>query len=134
MPLYFDKPFISVLPKDADESTIVINTKLYSESVKAPVKKGDILGEAEVVFAEKVIGKVNLIVGENVKANTVLKGADIVKTIFTSKVMIVVYVILGLCLVGFVVGCVVMNYTRVKKRKVRYIPYNGKERENKHNR
>ena len=133
VPLYFDKPFISVLPKDADESTIVINTKLYSESVKAPVKKGDILGEAEVVFAEKVIGKVNLIVGENVKANTVLKGADIVKTIFTSKVMIVVYVILGLCLVGFVVGCVVMNYTRVKKRKVRYIPYNGKERENKHN-
>ena len=101
--LYFEKPFVSVLPKDADESTIVIKTKLKSESVKAPVKKGQVLGEAEVIFAEKVIGKVNLVAGEDVKANSLLKAVDIVKGIFTSVYMKIVYVVLGLLAVGFVV-------------------------------
>lgn len=131
VPLYFEKPFISVLPKDADESTIVINTKLNGESVKAPVKKGQVLGEAEVVFAEKVIGKVNLVVGEDVKANTLLKSVDFVKGIFTSVYMKVLYVILALAVVVFIGVCIKINYARLKKRKVRYIPYDGKDRENK---
>jgi D-alanyl-D-alanine carboxypeptidase (penicillin-binding protein 5/6) len=132
--LYFDKPFISVLPKDADESTIVIKTELSSDSVKAPVKKGQVLGKAQVVFAENVIGEVDLVVGEDVKANPVLKFVDILKSIFTSTVMIVVYVVLAVGLVAFVAKCIAMNYSKGKKRKVRYIPYDGKERENKHKR
>ena len=132
VPLYFEKPFVSVLPKDADESTIVIKTKLNSESVKAPVKKGQVLGKAEVIFAEKVIGKVNLVAGEDVKANALLKAVDIVKGIFTSVYMKIVYVVLGVLAVGFVVLCVKMNFSKGKKRKVKYIPYDGKERENKH--
>ena len=130
--LYFEKPFVSVLPKDADESTIVIKTKLNSESVKAPVKKGQVLGEAEVIFAEKVIGKVNLVAGEDIKANSLLKVVDIVKGIFTSVYMKIVYVVLGLLAVGFIVLCIKMNFSKGKKRKVKYIPYDGKERENKH--
>ena len=132
--LYFDNPFISVLPKDADESTIVIKTELSSDSVKAPVKKGQVLGKAQVVFAENVIGEVDLVVGEDVKANPVLKFVDILKSIFTSTVMIVVYVVLAVGLVAFVAKCIAMNYSKGKKRKVRYIPYDGKERENKHKR
>ena len=122
------------MPKDVDESTIVIKTELFSESVKAPVKKDQVLGKAQVIFAEKVIGEVDLVVGEDVKANPVLKFADTLKMIFTSTVMIVVYVVLGLVLVAFVAKCITMNYTKGKKRKVRYIPYDGKERENRHKR
>ncbi len=129
--LYFGKPFISVLPKDADESTIVIKPKLKSESVKAPVKKGEILGEAEVIFAEKVIGRVNLVVGEDIKANTVLKSVDYLKDIFTSSYMKVLYIVLILAVLVFVALCIIMNFSRLKKRKVRYIPYDGRERENK---
>ena len=130
--LYFEKPFVSVLPKDADESTIVIKTKLNSESVKAPVKKGQVLGEAEVIFAEKVIGKVNLVAGEDIEANSLLKAVDYVKGVFTSVYMKIVYVVIGLLAVGFVVLCIKMNLSRGKKRKVKYVPYDGKERENKH--
>lgn len=131
VPLYFEKPFVSILPKNADESTIVIKSSLKSESVKAPVKKGEVLGEAEVLFAEKVIGKVNLVVGEDIKANAMLKGADFVKGIFTSVYMKVIYVIIALAILVFVILCIKINYTKVKKRTVKYIPYNGKERENK---
>ncbi|MBQ6847772.1 MAG: D-alanyl-D-alanine carboxypeptidase [Clostridia bacterium] len=126
VPLYFEKPFISVLPKDADDSTIVINTKLKVDSVKAPVRKGQVLGEAEVIFAEKVIGRVNLVVGEDVKGNALLKGVDFVKGIFTSVYMKVIYVVLGIAVLIFVGFCIKMNLSRLKKRKVKYVPYDKK--------
>ncbi len=129
--LYFEKPFVSVLPKEADESTIVIKTKLKAESVKAPVKKGQVLGEAEIIYAENVIGKVNLVVGEDIKANKLLQGVDFLKGIFTSVYLKVIYVIIGIAILIFVIVCIKINYARLKKRRVKYIPYNGKERENR---
>ena len=131
VPLYFEKPFISVLPKNADESTIVIKPKLKSESVKAPVKKGDVLGEVEVMFAEKVIGNVKLIAGEDIKANGLLKGVDFVKGIFTSVYMKVIYAIIALAILIFLIACIKINYKKIRRHTVKYIPYDGKERDNK---
>ncbi len=131
IPLYFEKPFVSVLPADADESTIVIKTKLIGDSVKAPVKKGQVLGKAQVVFAEKVIGEVNLVAGEDVKANALLKTVDIVNGIFTSVYMKVLYAVLTVVAIVFIILCIRMNLSKMKKRRVKYIPYDGKERENK---
>lgn len=131
VPLYFEKPFVSVLPKNVDDSTIVVKTKLKQESVKAPIKKGEILGEAEVVFAENVIGRVNLVAGEDIKATGILVAVDYVKGIFSSVYMKVLYVIIALIIVVFIALCVKMNIGRLKKRRVRYIPYDGKERENR---
>ena len=131
VPLYFKKPFVSVLPKEADESTIVIKPKLKYDSVKAPVKRGQVLGEAEVIYAENVIGRVNLVAGEDIKANTLLKGVDFLKGIFTSVYLKVIYAIIGIAILIFVILCIKINYSKLKKRKVRYIPYNGKERNNR---
>ena len=132
--LYFEKPFVSVLPKEADESTIVIKTHLKAESVQAPVKKGDVLGEAEVIFAENVIGKVNLVAGEDIEANGLLKVLDGVKKVLSSIYMKILYVAVALAVIIFILVCIKMNLSRGKKRKVKYVPYNAKERENKHKR
>lgn len=130
VPLYFKESFVSVLPNDADDSTIVIKPHLNSESVKAPVKKGDVLGTADVVFAEKVIGTVDLVVGEDVKASKILVAVEYIKGVFSSVYMKVVYVAIALVIIIFIAICIKMNYSKIKKRKVKYIPYNGKERKN----
>ena len=59
VPLYFEKPFVTVLPNEADSSTIVVKPKLNYEKKDAPIKKGEILGTAEIMYAEQVIGTVN---------------------------------------------------------------------------
>lgn len=130
VPLYFKEPFVSVLPKDADDSTIVIEPHLKSESVDAPIKKGDVLGTADVIFAEKVIGRVDLVAGNDVKSSTILVIIEFVKDIFTSVYMKVVYAVIAVGILIFIAICIKMNYSRIKKRRVRYIPYNGKERKN----
>ena len=130
LPLYFDKPFISVLPNEADDSTIVIKTYFENETATAPIKKGDKLGYAEVIYAEKVIGKVDLIANNDIKASKLLQFWELIKNIFTSTYMKIVYLIIGLVIVGYILIMIKLNLPR-KRRRMKYIPY--KERDYKNN-
>jgi D-alanyl-D-alanine carboxypeptidase (penicillin-binding protein 5/6) len=125
LPLYFDKPFISVLPNEADDSTIIIKTFFENETATAPIKKGDVLGYAEIMYAEKVIGKVDLVAGADVEKSKLLSIMQHVKNFFVSKYMKIVYLVICLIIVAFILWCIVLNLGKKKKRrKVRYIPYN----------
>lgn len=129
VPLYFKKPFIAILPNNADESTLVVETEFISESVKAPVKKGDILGKAQISYAEKVIGTVDLIAGNDVKANTILIIATKVKDFFTSIYMKLFYGVLVIIVIAFIIMCIRLNMAKLKKRRVKYKPYNKDKEE-----
>ncbi len=126
--LYFKEPFVTILPNGADQSTLVIENKLISESVDAPIKKGDVLGEAQVYYAEKLIGKVDLVAGNNVERNEILAIIRSVKNFFTSDYMKVVYLALTVIVAIFILLCIILNLPK-KKRKVKYIPYeNGRNK------
>lgn len=125
--LYVEKSFISVLPKDADDSTISIVPHPVSETVDAPIKKGDVLGTADVIYAENVIGTVNLVANEDIEKSTILTVLDAVKNFFTSSYMKVVYVIVAVAILLFIIAVIKMNSKRSKKRKIKYKPYNDGE-------
>ncbi len=129
VPLHFKNKFVSVLPNEADESTIVIKTYLKSESTEAPISKGDILGTAEVIYAEKVIGTVDLVAGADVKSSGILVVVKYIKSFFTSVYMKLAIGIVVLAIIIFIILCIRLNLARIKKRKVRYIPY---EKRGKH--
>lgn len=129
VPLYFKKPFIAILPNNADESTLVVETEFISETVKAPVKKGDVLGKAQISYAEKVIGTVDLIAGNDVKANTILIIATKVKDFFTSIYMKLFYGVLVIIVIAFIIMCIRLNMAKLKKRRVKYKPYNKDKEE-----
>lgn len=131
VPLYFKEPFVTVLPNEADESTIVVETHLNSESVKAPVKKGQVLGWAEVIYAEKVIGKVDLVAGNNVKESGILVAVDTVKSILTSVFMKILLAVVIIGVIIFIILCIRLNLSRIKKRKVKYIPYKEERKHEK---
>ncbi len=127
--LYFKEPFVTILPNGADQSTFRIKNNLKGESVDAPIKKGDILGEAEVYYAERLIGKVDLVAGNNVEKNEILAIIRHIKNFFSSDYMKIVYTVLIIIAVGFILICIIINLPK-KKRKVRYIPYEN-SRKNK---
>lgn len=125
--LYVEKSFISVLPKDADDSTISIVPHPVSETVDAPIKKGDVLGTADVIYAENVIGTVNLVANEDIEKSNILTVLDAVKNFFTSSYMKVVYAIIAVAILLFIIAVIKMNSKRSKKRKIKYKPYNDGE-------
>lgn len=121
--LYVEKSIISILPKDADESTISIVPHLDQEKVDAPIKNGQVLGTADVIYAEKVIGTVNLISTQNVEKSSLLAMWRKITHIFTSIYMKIIYAAIGLIVLYFIIAIIVMNAKKKKKRKVKYIPY-----------
>ncbi|MCQ2454680.1 MAG: D-alanyl-D-alanine carboxypeptidase [Clostridia bacterium] len=131
IPLYIEKEFVTVLPKNADDSTISVEPHLKSKTVEAPVKKGDILGTADIIYAEEKIGTVNLVANENVERSTILYVFKGLKTFFLSKYMMAVYILIGAVIFAFFVGVYHLNKKRKKKRKVRYIPYNKHNRDDR---
>ncbi len=125
--LYFEKPFVTVLPNEADDSTIVVKPHLKSESVEAPVKKGDVLGTADIIYAEQVIGTVKLVAGDSVKESKLLIALKYIKSFFGSVYMKVVYVLIALAVVIFILMVIRLNIARIRKRRVKYIPYGKKK-------
>ncbi len=125
--LYFEKPFVTVLPNEADDSTIVVKPHLKSESADAPVKKGEVLGTADIIYAEQVIGTVNLVAGDSVKESKLLIALKYVKSFFGSIYMKVVYVLIALAVVIFILMVIRLNIARIRKRRVKYIPYGKKK-------
>ncbi len=130
--LYIDKAFVSVLPNEADESTITIKPIIEKQSIDAPIKKGDVLGKAEIIYAEKVLGTVDLISHEDIEKSLLLSALNGIKKFFTSSYMKVVYIILGAIVLIFIIAVIKINSGKSNKRKVKYIPYEKNNRRGKH--
>lgn len=128
VPLHFKNAFVSVLPNEANDSTIVIKPHLKAESTEAPIKKGDILGTAEIIYAERVIGTVDLIAGADVEASGILVIVKYIKSVFTSIYMKLLLVLGVIAVLIFIILCIRLNMARLKKRRVKYIPYGKKEK------
>lgn len=123
--LYFKKPFSTILPNGADQSTLVVKNNFISETVDAPIKKGDVLGQAEIYYAEKKIGTVDLVAGNDVEKSNLLLMARSFKNFFSSSYMKIVYAVLIIIVLIFIFLFFYINRGR-KKRKVKYIPYDKK--------
>ncbi len=122
--LYVEKGFRSVLPKDADDSTISIVPHPTNETVDAPIKKGQVLGTADIIYAEQVLGTVNLVSHEDVEKSALLATIRAIKRFLTSSYMKIVYVLIGLAVLIFIIAIIRLNRGRKKsKRKVKYVPY-----------
>ena len=123
--LYPEKQLTSILPKQADNSTVIVVPHLNSEFTKAPVKKGEVLGTADVIYAETVIGSVNLVAGNDIEANPFLAVLDFLKQIVTSlafKITMVIIILGIILLTGYIV--LINSSGKQRTRKVKYIPYN----------
>ncbi len=121
--LYVEDGFTTVLPTDANDSTISIVTHPIAERVYAPIKKGQVLGTADIIYAEQVIGTVNLIANENIEKSAMLATLRAVKNFFTSSYMKVVYLLIVVAILVFIIAVFKLNSKKSKKRKIKYVPY-----------
>ena len=121
--LYVEESFISILPKDADDSTISIVPTPISETVDAPVKKGQVLGTADIIYAEQIIGTVNLVANENIEKSAMLTALRAIKQFFTSSYMKVFYVLIAVVVLIFIISVIKLNSKKSRKRKIKYVPY-----------
>lgn len=110
--------FRTIMPSNIEMSSIVIETKLNDE-IKAPVMQGDVLGTASLVYANEVIGTVNLVAGETVQRNELLYILSIIEGVFDSWIFLVFVILIIVAIVGYVIYSLIhaQNLSSLKKVK-----------------
>jgi hypothetical protein len=87
-----------------------------------------VLGTADVIYSEQVIGTVNLVAGETVESSFILVVARALKNIFTSTAFKVIAGIAALALLVYIGLIIKLNFGKKSHRKVKYIPMDKDKR------
>lgn len=105
----------TILPANVTKSSIVAVLDV-PESVEAPIKKGDVVGTATLMYADQEIGKVSVVAAESVDRSEIMKTLEQGQEIFTSQWFLIIISIIGLLLVLYII-LIVISRKRGKKRR-----------------
>ncbi len=84
----------ALVPSGVDESSVYFESDL-PESVNAPIKKGEKVGHAKIMYADSIVAEVDLVSGDDVNVNALMFVLNLIKTILTSPIFLTVLAVAG---------------------------------------
>lgn len=113
----------ALVPTGTETDSLQIRTveSETPETVNAPIKKGDVLGKAEVLYGDSVVATVNLVASEDVSGSAILKITGFLGTLFRTTVMKILICLVVLLIVIYILLIVRRNRIRAKRRKPKRI-------------
>ena len=113
-----EKTVSALVPMALDSSAVIIKpTSDISKAVNAPVKKGTVLGTAEVIFADDVIATINLVAADNVERSIPLFIYNSIKDIFSTLAAKIVLAVVAVLFLVYIVITILYN---IKKKKMKF--------------
>lgn len=110
--------FSTILPTEVDISSIDRSFDL-PDSIDAPIKEGDKVGEVTLSYANKKLATIDLIASESVDRSELLTALDGIKNLVTSGWFIVSVLIIAVLFVSYLIVISVYNKRRKSKRPVK---------------
>ncbi len=113
----------ALVPLGTDSGSLTIRP-IESETpktVKAPIKKGDVLGKAEILYGDEVVATVDLVAADDVDLNVFLLIFGVVKSIFSTIIFKVLFAIAFVLLVIYILLIIRKNRIKAKRNKIRMI-------------
>lgn len=113
----------ALLDNGFDESGVVLTPWLYSESLTAPVIKGQLLGEVDVSYNGVSYGRVKLVALTGIERSNFLYSMDRANELVRQpKFMVIAACVAGAILVYIIVWILIVRRNRLRKlKKGRYI-------------
>lgn len=119
--LYPAKSFTTLMPSNVESYSVMVKPNLPEGKLVAPVKKGEILGTADLIYGSEVIGQIDLVTVETVQRSDLLYVLSLITGLFASPVFLAFLVLLVLAGVGYVaVSLLRSSNTASLKRVHRY--------------
>lgn len=100
-----------LLPKETNTEDIKAETVL-NEKIKAPIKKGDVLGSVTYTYMGKELGKTELVAGNDVEKDNILAVIHFILNIVKNPIFIIAVIV-------FILFIISSNIKRKKRRKKR---------------
>lgn len=114
--LVADKDVTTLLPSETDASAIQQNI-ILRDNVRAPVKKGDVLGKAELKLADDVVATVELVALQDVSRSTWLYALDVTRRFFGESATRLLIAALVLAFLLYLIFVVRYNAIKQKQRE-----------------
>lgn len=108
----------ALVPSGVDASSVDFECTI-NENITAPVSKGDVLGHAEILYAQEVIAEVDLVAGESVSASGFLYVLSLLEKTAKSNAFIGLVIAAASIFAIFAIYQAVKYYTRAHKYKQR---------------
>ncbi len=110
-----EKETSALVPSNATTASVLFEVVegTVPEKVKAPVKAGDVIGQANVLYAGQILAKINIVAATDVSLSFTGLIMNAVRTVMTSWVFII---LLALVTAGCI-GYLVISYNTYKKRE-----------------
>ncbi len=89
--------------------------------VDAPIKKGDVLGKAQVLYGEDVVATVDLVAAESVSGSIILRILGWFKTLFKSTPVKIVFILIALIILAYIALIIRKNLIKAKRRKPKLV-------------
>ncbi len=118
------KEEISALVPLGTQSGSLVTRPIESETpkvVSAPIKKGEVIGKAEVLYGEDIVATVDLVAAEDIDLNIFLLIIGSIKNILSTTVFKVLFVILAVLVIIYILLIIRRNKIRAKRKKIRMI-------------
>jgi D-alanyl-D-alanine carboxypeptidase (penicillin-binding protein 5/6) len=125
--LYPEKEITAFVPNTVEATSAKVEFEGVPESVEAPVKKDDVMGVAVLYLADKEIGRVNLVVKDNIKRDPFLYTVHIIFKVISSKIFYIPFIILVVLIIIYIVMT-----ARMHKKRKKELDYIGKKNRNRH--
>ena len=115
---------IALIPQGNDSNSVSFEPVNLPESLESPLKQGESIGQAKVIYAGKEIGVAELVVSEDVSMSIILLVLAKLHAMTKTKVFIVALIILIICAAIYVFVFVRDNKRRKKRRQIKIVKYN----------
>ena len=114
----------TLMPANVDTTLLEIKTVpgSVSEDLKAPIKAGTILGQAEIKYAGEIIETVDLVAGEDVERSGPAALKYAIKTFIKSKFMRFVYI--GIAILVLVIIALRYYNKNIRRKKPKVVGTN----------
>ena len=121
-----EKTITSLVPKNVDESTLIIEPIDLPEYIKAPIKKGDFVCNAKVIHAGEEILKIKLVAYKDISSSPLLYVTGVFGNIFKNPIFLIIFLILAVVLAIFIYKAY-LKRKRIKRQKARIVAAQGEQ-------
>lgn len=115
---------ISALVPIGTESGSLVVRAIEGETkspAKAPIKKGDVLGKAEILYGDTVVGMVDLVAAEDVKFNIFVWIFEMIKTLFSTLIFKILFAVALVLIIIYILLIIRKNRIKAKRKKLRIV-------------
>ncbi len=108
--------YSALVPAGVDADSVLIDCAGLPDSIDAPVKKGDVVGTAEVLYAGESIGNVELVAAEDISRSLLLYITKNIGRASSTTAFKVIIALLVLTIMFFVGANIYVNNKRRRKK------------------